>query len=230
MRFFLAILSLTTILLSGCSKDEKPEPVVINPEDHLAQITSPSISSITNSTAIAGAEVTNEGSSSVFSRGFVYHTSSNPSTDNATIVYAGRGKGKFEVILRNLESNTTYYVKAFAKNDFDTAYSDEISFTTPKAVPVLTTNAVTNITKISARSGGNISFSWGEDVTERGVCWSKNPNPTLLDAKQEIAVTTNAFTVDIKELEPDTMYYIRAYATTKNGTGYGNELSFSTLP
>ena len=41
------------------------------------------------------------------------------------------------------------------------------------------------------------------------------------------AVTTS-FDCTLKDLRPNTTYYARAYVTNKNGTAYGNEITFTT--
>ncbi len=47
--------------------------------------------------------------------------------------------------------------------------------------------------------------------------------------KQSENGSLGSFISEISELAPDTKYYIRAYASNAVGTGYGNEISFSTL-
>ena len=50
-------------------------------------------------------------------------------------------------------------------------------------VPELTTTVVTQITLNSGLSGGTIISDGGEDITEKGVCWSTATNPTIADSK-----------------------------------------------
>ncbi|MDD5186377.1 MAG: fibrobacter succinogenes major paralogous domain-containing protein, partial [Paludibacter sp.] len=52
-------------------------------------------------------------------------------------------------------------------------------------IPTLSTDTVTEITNNSAVCGGNISFDGGTLITARGICWSNNPNPTILNNKVE---------------------------------------------
>jgi uncharacterized protein (TIGR02145 family) len=105
-----------------------------------------------------------------------------------------------------------------------------LSFTTfPPSVPILNTLSITSITDMSASGGGNIYSDGGEAVTMRGICWSKSANPTISDNHTVDGVGTGSFVSSLTELSPGTTYYVRAYATNKVGTGYGNEVSFSTL-
>lgn len=93
----------------------------------------------------------------------------------------------------------------------------------------LTTNEVTDITVTTAKSGGNITSSGGYAVTDRGVCWSLNPNPTLSNSYVAASTGgTGAYTVTLTGLSIGNTYYARAYATNMFGTTYGNQIVFST--
>jgi uncharacterized protein (TIGR02145 family) len=94
--------------------------------------------------------------------------------------------------------------------------------------PVLTTSEVLSITQSGAISGGNITDDGGSDITARGVCWSANENPTIASFKTNDGKGTGSFTSTLAGLTANTQYYVRAYATNKAGTGYGNQLNFVT--
>jgi len=136
--------------------------------------------------------------------------------------------GTFTSRVTGLAPNTIYYIRAYAINSTDTAYGNEISFTTPVILlPSVSTEAVTNITLTTANSGGNITNDGGAPVTARGVCWSINPNPSIsLSTKTNDGSGTGAFTSSVTGLTPNTTYYLRSYATNSAGTAYGNELAF----
>ncbi len=92
----------------------------------------------------------------------------------------------------------------------------------------LTTSIVSNITADSAFCGGNITSDGGLSVIARGVCWSVNPNPTILDQKTSDSTGVGVFSSKLFGLAEDTKYYVRAFATTSAGTSYGNEVSFKS--
>ncbi|MDP4221826.1 MAG: FISUMP domain-containing protein [Bacteroidota bacterium] len=96
-------------------------------------------------------------------------------------------------------------------------------------IPVVTTEQITNITPTSASTGGNVTSDGGSDITSRGICWNSNGNPTTANSRTSDGTGTGAFSSTLKLLRPGTYYYIRAYATNKAGTGYGEELGFATL-
>lgn len=95
-------------------------------------------------------------------------------------------------------------------------------------VPELTTVEITDIALTTATSGGTIVTDGGEEITEKGVCWSTTSNPTVADSKTSDGKGSANFTSSMVGLQEGTTYYVRAYATNSEGTAYGNEVSFKT--
>ncbi|MEN6619594.1 MAG: fibrobacter succinogenes major paralogous domain-containing protein [Rikenellaceae bacterium] len=98
-----------------------------------------------------------------------------------------------------------------------------------KVIPTVSTTAVTSITQNNATSGGNITSDGGATVTVRGVCWGTNNNPTTSDNKTSDGLGIGGYSSLITGLIPNTIYYVRAYATNSIGTGYGEEVFLKTL-
>ena len=102
---------------------------------------------------------------------------------------------------------------------------------TVQTIPVVTTAGVTEITKTTALSGGEITSDGDAPVTARGLCWSTKVNPTTIaDTYTNDGSGLGSFSSNMIRLTPATTYYIRAYATNSIGTAYGNEVSFTTSP
>jgi hypothetical protein len=101
--------------------------------------------------------------------------------------------------------------------------------TTASGTPTVTTQAVSDITQTTATGNGNVTAEGGDTVTERGVCWSTSETPTTGDSTATASGTTGAYTANITGLDPETTYYVRAYAVNTNGTSYGSQVSFTTL-
>ena len=108
--------------------------------------------------------------------------------------------------------------------------SDWVSVNVAPLLPSVTTNPVTAITSNSASSGGNVTSDGGGFVIAKGVCWSTSENPTISDPHSMDGANTGTFTGLIGGLNPATPYHVRAYATNSGGTGYGEDISFTTLP
>ena len=99
-----------------------------------------------------------------------------------------------------------------------------------KVLPTITTREISDITKFTATSGGNVIFDGGKMVTECGVCWDTTILPLATINKTIDGVGECMFTSLITSLKLNTTYYVRAYATTTNGTGYGDIIKFKTNP
>ena len=95
--------------------------------------------------------------------------------------------------------------------------------------PEVTTAEITDITVNSAKCGGEVTFNGNVNVTARGICWSTSQNPTVEDNKTVNGSGIGSYTSNMTNLEHNTTYYVRAYATNEVGTAYGEEVSFKTL-
>lgn len=191
-------------------------------------MTTAAISEITGNSAIGGGEVTGNGGAEVTVRGIAYGTETNPTVDGMK-TEDDKGVGAFESVLAELEGNTTYYVRAYAKNAAGTGYGPQVSFTTLVDLPTVTTTAVTEITKVSAISGGEVVKDGGADVTARGLAWGMSPEPTTDDNIIDGGMGVGEFVSNLSQLEKYTTYYVRAFATNSAGTAYGENIEFTTL-
>ena len=190
------------------------------------------VTQITENSAVLGGNVTYDGNATVTERGVVYSTSPNPVITNLNnfIRPCGWGTREFTYNATTLQANTTYYVRAYAKNEKGTAYGAEVSFTTNNqvVVPTVTTTAATQVTETTAVTGGNVTSDGGATVTERGVVYSTSHNPTTSNSKVKNGTGTGSFTCNLTGLQANTTYYVRAYAVNSKGTSYGIEVSFTT--
>ena len=96
--------------------------------------------------------------------------------------------------------------------------------------PTVVTKSVGEVTKTGAKVVGQVAADGGAEVTERGVCWSTDGTPTILDFRvKDTEGGLGSYEILFKDLVPNTQYYVRAYATNEAGTGYGDEKTFTTL-
>jgi hypothetical protein len=97
-------------------------------------------------------------------------------------------------------------------------------------LPSITIKSVSDITIDGAISGGNITDDGGADITARGVVWNTTENPTLdnCDGKTTDGEGKGEFTSNLQGLQPETVYYLKAYATNIEGTAYSQSKEFVT--
>ena len=140
------------------------------------------------------------------------------------------------------DSGLAYLLTGFQNNTLNMNYSYRYAgssirpvsggnFTGPAVqYAFVDTDEASEITANSATCGGNVTTDNGKTVTAKGICWSTSENPTIEDNKTNDGFGTGSFTSELTDLEPNTTYYVRAYATNAAGTSYGEEKSFTTLP
>ncbi len=99
-----------------------------------------------------------------------------------------------------------------------------------KYVPSLMTVMISSATKDSVLMGGLILNDGGADITSRGVCYGTSASPNISGSRTTNGRGKGTFMSLLTGLSSNTSYYARAYATNSEGTGYGNEITFKTLP
>jgi len=102
---------------------------------------------------------------------------------------------------------------------------------------IISTNSISNVTTSSAVSGGYISLMNDDPaVTQKGIVWSTSPNPTT---DSNLGETTEgsgpssgslSYDSDLTGLTLNTTYYVRAYLVNTDGTSYGQQVTFTTIP
>lgn len=95
--------------------------------------------------------------------------------------------------------------------------------------PILVTKPASQITQYTSKCSGTILSDWGYSVSECGICWSLNHDPTIQDNKVSNNTLIGEFTSEISSLTPNTKYYFKAFAKNSVGVAYGIEDSLTTL-
>jgi uncharacterized protein (TIGR02145 family) len=95
-------------------------------------------------------------------------------------------------------------------------------------LPTITTAGISYINSSSALSGGEITNDGGANVFVRGVCWGISPNPTLSNSYSSDGNGPGTFISILTGMTPNTLYYVRSYATSSMGTAYGSDFNFTT--
>ena len=159
---------------------------------------------------------------------------------SSRFVKADRIEGHtFTATMSNLEDSTRYYVYAYAINDVDTAFSEtEKVYTTIEGIGEVVTLAIdsTEVNATSALVKGEIK-NRGVGITEMGFYYQKKENKTgepELSEQDSIVrytgdlATADTFSCRLTDLEPETWYYVRAFAKNQFGEFAFNVDSFRT--
>ncbi|MCC5933313.1 MAG: hypothetical protein JJU35_03640 [Balneolales bacterium] len=197
--------------------------------DGVPEIESQPAASVTAFSASVESIIEKDGGDPITARGICYGDMPNPDRSDNCIA-AGQGLGSFEITLEELNADTQYFVRAYAENRVGVHFGNQISFATNDGLPGITTNPASEIRAFSAITGGTIQPDGEAPVTGRGVCYATIENPTLDDSCIQAGEGEGSFEVELGGLNPDTEYFIRAYAQNERSLGYGNEVSFTTLP
>ena len=197
----------------------------------LPSVTTDEVSDITLNSAVCGGNVVNDGFAEITERGICYATHEAPTVFDYKVA-GGTGMGLFQCRMSGLETLTTYYVRAFARNSEGYAYGNEVSFVTADEtfLPEVITHEVTDFNHFYAIGSGEVVSNGGLDIIERGVCWSTSPNPVTTGNKLTAGGGMGEFECRMSYLYGSTTYYVRAFAANEAGMAYGNEVTFTTSP
>ena len=116
--------------LSGCSKKSKD---AAGGNALLPAVTTAVVTHVDFTAATCGGTVSSDGGASVTRRGVCWSKSSDPVVAGAHTV-DGSGTGTFESQISGLDTNTLYYVRAYASNSEGTAYGNTELFQTLKLI------------------------------------------------------------------------------------------------
>ena len=206
--------------------------VSFTPADVLPQVTTQAVTDIsrTNGRATFHGTIVDAGEPSYTERGFVYATMHNPMVGSDTkIVAAGKGTGEFSANASNLQVGQTYYVRAYAKNEYVTVYGEEVTADFSAIMPEVTTVSVEVKDNTTAYFIGKITNVGDPEYTERGFIYGTMQTPMLDDADvTTIVVAKNSSDqfekqATINKLSQN-VFYVRAYAKSDTGVSYGEVL------
>ncbi|MGV3624135.1 MAG: beta strand repeat-containing protein, partial [Archangium sp.] len=142
----------------------------------------------------------------------------------------------FQEVLTGLSPGATYYFCAIAQNASGTRFGSVEVFVTPNA-PLVTTNAASNVTGMSAALNGSANPRLGAATgyfryatTNPGTCNDTfgTRSPASGGTSLGAGMTSVAFTQTISNLTPATTYYFCAIASNVIGVGVGQVQQFRT--
>jgi hypothetical protein len=146
---------------------------------------------------------------------------------NYTTVSKGAGAGTITHNLTGLQANTQYTYRAYGTTSGGTVFGEDKTFTTPAIIPpTVTTNNATGVSYTSGTLNGAITKG-DLDITDKGFEWKKVSDANYTTVSKGASAGT--ITHNLTGLQPNTQYTYHAYATTSDGTVYGENKTFTTL-
>ena len=143
----------------------------------------------------------------------------------------GSGDVDYDSLITGLTPGGTYYTRAYAINVVGTGYGQILPFVAiqPKNIPTVVTTVVTFPTDATqALSGGESINDDGQPITAKGVQWSTTSTFSTILGTTSDGTGNLDYSSTMTNLTPGDTYYVRAYATSGIGTGFGIPISFST--
>ncbi len=228
-----AFISLSTVILlivgsmflTHCKKFEVSQVVIVKTEG---------VSEITMRSCKVAGTLVDVGSSGVNNHGFCRSLTTNPAEAiDCNQLGSEDERVSFSSVIEDLAPETKYYFWAYASLEGIRTYGDRGEFTTlPAQFPEVETGTVSEITSTSAKCGYSILSDGGSPVSMRGLCWGREPLPSLENAENhtEDGDSIGNYTGTMTGLTPEADYFVRAYATNGEGTAYGDQKTFGTPP
>jgi hypothetical protein len=233
IRLTSLIIPLLSILLYSCYPVVKSLVLLSEIEagknkELVPDVITTEIRNITGTTALSGGYITDEGTSTVLSRGVCWGSNPTPTTSgNKTKDSAGAGS--FSSNLTGLSGATEYYVRAYATNSVGTGYGEAKFFTTLGQSPTSKVKAATNINTSIATLNGSVNPNYLSTVVsfEYGITTGYGNSATANESPIEGKTVTNV-SANISGLTMGTIYHYRIRATNSLGTTISKDMTFIT--
>ena len=218
-----AYIFFTFLIISSCKKESVPQTAPI--------INLKSPTEITENSIIVNVDIK---SSNIYNPRLIIATDTiNFWNKSSRDLIVGSSGGEVKQPINGLIRGTKYFIGVTVTNNIGSAKSNIISFETLESLAkiIYSSNvSFLNLTGVSANLQYQISDFGGVTISENGICWSVNPNPTINDSKNIDSASKSFINGILTNLNPNTKYFARAYVKNSVGVSYGAELSFTTLP
>ncbi len=217
LRFFQIIYFL--VIFSSCGNEHiLQSPIISNDRmdiinDSLIQISS---------------TVASDGKSIITRQGLCWSQFKDPNITDSLI--ESIPSSNLVVSFSKIEPGKTYFLRTFATNQRATVYGTLHTYKSPnwKEKIIINTLSFNRITYKNIFCTLNLTVIGNPIISEKGVCWSKHQNPTVLDSKVKTGSQTSDLDCIISGLDEGTTYYFKDYVITSKGIQYGNEYTLFT--
>ena len=161
-------------------------------------------------------------------KGFIVSINSN--FDNSTEFSSTSESGIITANASQLNSDTTYYIKAFVENSFGISYSDVIQVKTQSAGYNFEKPVVSDISYTSANLYTQSINPTDIGALEKGfyISTSSDFNSNFQILKDEVTTNSSVAQYSATGLNVNTIYYVKIYVINQYGTFTSEPESFTT--
>lgn len=163
-------------------------------------------------------------------------------TDTSGIDQSSVGIGLNNEEMRNIQNYLTQnwdFVNEAGDEDFWKMEGDQnngfpfLNHLNYMKLPNISVEKATEIGINSANITTNLSFTYNNGALSQGICYSTEASPNV--SNSEIMVfanhsNTGNTTVSLRQLNTNTLYFIRGFVITNTDTLYSGDMIFNTLP
>lgn len=194
-------------------------------------LTTPTVSSITNNSAILGATLTNDGNASITARGTVWKASAGVTSSDNALAEGGTSVAGFSHSRTSLPAGTRIYYRGYATNSAGTGLSPESDFYTlsnePVAGPASFTATAVSATQINLNfsAASTIPASGYVILIKAGSAVTGTPSDATAYALNDgigdanvTALITTATSFSVTGLSASTNYHFAVFPFSWNGT------------
>lgn len=195
------------------------------------ELSTPAVKDITTNSAVVTGNVYGNEGHKLSEIGICYGLKDEPTIDDKCLKSSS---DNINITLNELDANTTYYVRLYAKYNDEVKYGKVASFKTTKEPEVKEDDYYVEITVIACDRGNHNVVCHIESKDEesvkyapQGICYNTSSNPTITDYTVEKGKYSDNITID--DLNSGTIYYIRPYLIKDSKVYYFKETSFETI-
>lgn len=197
------------------------------PSSLLPSVTTAEVTNITETTAIGGGTVDDEGSTPVTERGICWSTGHNPDLNDFHAQDNHNGLGSYTIEMANLTQDETYYVRAYAINEQGIAFGEEVSFVVQNVYPIVTIEDVMEELTGNAVCRYSVDDEGSSPIIESGICCSTDHDPDITNPHTVVDYSgLGNYSAEMADLTLGGTYFFRAYAINRDGyIGYSSEMA-----
>lgn len=215
------LLACCCIFLTTCKKIELERQVIL---------TTDNVRDMTHTTVTVTGTILDLGEDRIVHHGFHWAVAGQGVLPFDTVSFGGTNRtGAFTETLWNLEPGTRYMVWTYVNDGVREYAAEALEFTTEAmGRPVVETLDTIFVGSREAEIACNVLTDGGSPVTDKGICWSHDPNPILDGPQSSNGPGDGNYRALLPGLQPGQTYFARAYAINELGIAFGDNRKFTT--